>query len=87
MKLHTILVATLSSSAFAAPLVNKDSTGKRTSPVPPLMDAGIDSSFVEKRASPAPPLIDTGIDFDFVEKRVSARPPLIDAGIDLDFVE
>ncbi|KAF7949333.1 uncharacterized protein EAE97_002842 [Botrytis byssoidea] len=67
MKLQKILIATLSLSAMAAPLVNKDFTRKRTSPVPPLMDAGIDADFVEKRTSPKPPLVDAGIDFDFVE--------------------
>ncbi|TGO52725.1 hypothetical protein BCON_0136g00200 [Botryotinia convoluta] len=67
MKLHTILMATFSLSAIAAPIANKDSTRERASPKPPLMDAGIDFDFVEKRASPKPPLMDAGIDFDFVE--------------------
>ncbi|TGO15908.1 hypothetical protein BTUL_0034g00300 [Botrytis tulipae] len=87
MKLHVIIMATISLSAIAAPLANKDSIRGSASSEPPLMDAGIDFDFVEKRVRPEPPLMDAGVDFDFVENRASPEPPLMDAGIDFDFVE
>ncbi|KAF2794549.1 hypothetical protein K505DRAFT_324692 [Melanomma pulvis-pyrius CBS 109.77] len=72
MQLHAVLIFTAALSAMAIPIETKGSIErgaasfiKRSSPVPPLWDGGVDfEEDKNKRSSPVPPLWDGGVDFE-----------------------
>ncbi|KAI0814710.1 hypothetical protein GGR55DRAFT_675999 [Xylaria sp. FL0064] len=65
MKFSSISLLAFAVSAMAAPINNNEggSAVKRTSPVPPIVDGGLDvGASMAKRTSPVPPIVDGGLD-------------------------
>ncbi|KAI8946015.1 hypothetical protein F4801DRAFT_583830 [Xylaria longipes] len=67
MKFPSISLLAFAASVLAAPINNNGlgSTVKRSSPVPPIVDGGLDlGAGTVKRTSPVPPIVDGGLDLD-----------------------
>ncbi|KAI1350203.1 hypothetical protein F5Y01DRAFT_315967 [Xylaria sp. FL0043] len=87
MKFPSISLLAFAVTALAAPINNNEggSAVRRTSPVPPIVDGGLDVGATQvKRTSPVPPIVDGGLDMAAAAiKRTSPVPPIVDGGLDM----